>query len=70
MCPVVLIETYLTHHNELGHNSDNVYIFLNVGAKFAKVLPTHDVTIQIPKIPLHYRKWVYLLRITQPIPLG
>ena len=54
ICPVVLIETYLTHRNRLGHNSDNDYIFPNVGAKFAKVLPSHNVTIQILKIPFTY----------------
>ena len=47
------------HCNTLGHNSDNDYIFPNVGAKFAKVLPTNEVTIQLPMTPItndKYRK--------------
>ena len=54
MCPVALLESYLIHHNNLGHNSDNDYIFPNVGAKFAKVLLTHEVTIQLPMTPITY----------------
>ena len=54
MCPVALIDSYLTHHNKLGHNLDNDYIFPNVGAKFERVLPMHDVTIQIPQTPITY----------------
>ena len=54
MCPVALLDTYLIHCNNFGHNSDNDYIFPNVGAKFARVLPTHDFTIQIPKILITY----------------
>ena len=57
MCPLALIDSYLTHRNKLGHNSDNDYIFPNVGAKFARVLPTHDIAIQIPKVPITYNNY-------------
>ena len=30
MCPVGLIDSYLTLCNKLGHNSDNYYIFPNL----------------------------------------
>ena len=50
MCPVALIELYLTLRNKLSHNWDNDYIFSNAGAKFERVLLTHDDTIQIPKV--------------------
>ena len=33
---------------------DNDYIFPQVGAKFARVLPTHEVSIQITKVPITY----------------
>ena len=59
MCPVALIDSYLTHRNKLGHNLDNDYVFPNVGAMFARVLPTHNVTIL--KIPItydNYRKYL------------
>ena len=48
MCPIALLETYLIHRNNLGHNSDDSQIFPNIGAKFAKVLLTHLVQIQLP----------------------
>ena len=34
MCPVALIDSYLVHCNNLGHNSDHDYIFPQVGTKF------------------------------------
>ena len=52
MCPVALIDSYLTLRNKLGHNLDDDYIFPHVSAKFARVLPTHEVAIQIPKAPI------------------
>ena len=54
MCPVDLIESYLTLCHKLGHNWNNNYIFPSVGAKFERVLLTHDITIQIPKVPITY----------------
>ena len=54
MCPVDLIDSYLVHRNNLGHNSDHDYIFPQVGAKFEQVRPTYYVTIQIPKVPITY----------------
>ena len=45
MCPVALIENYLTDSNNFGHNSDDSYIFPNVGAKFSKVWPAYLVQI-------------------------
>ena len=47
MCPVALIDSYLVHRNNLGHNSDHNYIFPQIGAKFEWVSPTYYVTIQI-----------------------
>ena len=52
MSPLALIDSYLTLCNKLGHNSDNDYIFSNGGAKFEKILPRHDVVIQIPKVSI------------------
>ena len=54
MCPVALIELYLTLCYKLGHNSDNYYIFPQVGTKFQRVLPTHNVVIQIPMVAITY----------------
>ena len=54
MCPVALLDIYLLNHNNFGYNSDDSYIFPNVGAKFAKVLPTHVVQIQLPITPISY----------------
>ena len=57
MCRVASIDSYLTHRNKLGHNSDNDYIFPQVGAKFARVLPTHDIEIQIPMVSITYNNY-------------
>ena len=54
MCPVALIDSYLTLRNKLGHNSDNDYIFPQVGAKFERIVPTHKIVIQIPTVAITY----------------
>ena len=54
---VALIKLYLTLCNKLGHNLDNDYIFPQVGAKFARVLPTHNIPIQIPTISIAYNNY-------------
>ena len=51
MCPVVLIDLFLTQSNKLGHNADNDY---NVGAKFERILPIHDIAILISEVPIKY----------------
>ena len=57
MCPVALIDSYLTHRNKLGHNSDNDYIFPQVGAKFERIVPTHEIVIQIPTVAITYNNY-------------
>ena len=54
MCPVYLIDSYLVHRKNLGHNLDRDYLFPQVGAKFERVFPTYYVTIQIPKVTITY----------------
>ena len=34
MCPVDLIDSYMVHHKNLGHNLDHDHLFPQVGAKF------------------------------------
>ena len=58
ICLVGLIDSYWTPCNKLGHNSHNDY-----NAKFEKVLPTHDVAIQIPQVPIKYDS--YRKRLTK-----
>ena len=57
MCPVALIYSYLIHRNKLGHNLDNDYIFPQVSGKFARVLLTHDISIEIPSVAITYNNY-------------
>ena len=54
MCPVDLIDSYLVHCKNLGHNADHNLIFPQVGVKFERVKPTYFVTIQTPMVPITY----------------
>ena len=53
-CPVSLLDTYLAHHNSLGHNGENDLIFPQVGAKWERVRPSYFVTIRIPIVSISY----------------
>ena len=62
MCPVALIDSYLTLRNKLGHNWDNDYIFPQVGAKFERIVPTHEIVIQIPTVAITYNNYIKRLK--------
>ena len=49
MCPVDLIDTYLVHRKNLGHNSDHDHLFPQVGAKFQRWTDP----------PWEWNQWIY-----------
>ena len=48
ICPVKLIDCYLSLHHKLGYNSDKDYLFPNVKANLKKSLNIHYIVILVP----------------------
>ena len=57
ICPVKLIDCYLSLFHKLGHNSDKDYLFPNVKANFKKSLNTHYIVIPVPIESMTYNNY-------------